>query len=340
MTPGPDVLKPLHIGPWRIDTPLALAPMAGVTDRPFRQLCREHGAGHVVSEMVASETRLWTSNKSRFRLDHSGEPGPVTVQIVGYDPEMLAEAARQNVARGAQIIDINMGCPAKKVCNRLAGSALMQDEPLVERILRAVVAAVDVPVTLKTRTGWNRDNRNGVSIAKIAEDAGIAMLSIHGRTRADKYEGDAEYETIAAIKQAVGIPVLANGDIDSPEKAWRVFEQTGCDGIMVGRGAHGRPWLFHEIQHYFRTGELLPPLGLAAREAIVLKHLDSLHAFYGPGLGVRFARKHLGWYAEFLPEGRALSRQFNALIEADQQIRLVREYFSRWAEVRWPDAAA
>ena len=264
----------------------------------------------------------------------------MTVQIVGYDPDMLAEAARQNVERGAQIIDINMGCPAKKVCNRLAGSALMQDEPLVARILQAVVAAVDVPVTLKTRTGWNRDHRNGVTIARIAEDAGIAMLAIHGRTRADKYEGDAEYETIAAIKQAVRIPVLANGDIDSPEKAWRVFEQTGCDGIMVGRGAHGRPWLFGEIQHYFRTGELLPPPDLAAREAIVLGHLASLHAFYGPALGVRFARKHLGWYAEHLPEGRALSRQFNTLTDADQQIRLVSTYFLQMTEGRQPVAAA
>ena len=334
-------LAPLHIGPYRIDTPLALAPMAGVTDRPFRLLCRALGAGHVVSEMVSSETRLWNSTKSRFRLDHSGEPGPVTVQIVGYDPDMLADAARQNVERGAQIIDINMGCPAKKVCNRLAGSALMQDEPLVADILHAVVAAVDVPVTLKIRTGWNRDNRNGATIARIAEDAGIRMLAVHGRTRADKYEGEAEYDTIAAIKRAVSIPVLANGDIDSPEKARRVFEQTGCDGIMVGRGAHGRPWLFREIGHYLRTGEHLPPPDLATQEGIILEHLDSLHAFYGTGLGVRFARKHLGWYADHLPEGRALSRQFNALVEADRQIGLVREYFSRRADApRRPEAAA
>jgi len=333
-------LKPLHIGPYAIDAPLALAPMAGVTDRPFRQLCRELGAGHVVSEMVSSESRLWHTNKSKFRMDHSGEPGPITVQIVGYDPDMLADAARQNVERGAQIIDINMGCPAKKVCNRLAGSALMQDEPLVERILAAVVAAVDVPVTLKIRTGWNRDNRNGPTIARIAEDAGISMLAVHGRTRADKYMGDAEYDTIAAIKQSVGIPVLANGDITSPEKARRVFEHTGCDGIMVGRGAHGRPWLFREIQHYLRTSDLLPPPNLAEQRDIVLRHLGSLHAFYGPDLGVRFSRKHLGWYADYLPEGQALSRQFNTLINADQQIRLVSEYFLRRAESRWPDAAA
>ena len=333
-------LKPLHIGDYRIDVPLALAPMAGVTDRPFRQLCRELGAGHVVSEMVSSESRLWHTNKSKFRMDHSGEPGPITVQIVGYDPDMLADAARQNVERGAQIIDINMGCPAKKVCNRLAGSALMQDEPLVAAILAAVVAAVEVPVTLKIRTGWNRDNRNGATIARIAEDAGIAMLAVHGRTRADKYMGDAEYDTIAAIKQSVSIPVLANGDITSPEKAQRVFEHTGCDGIMVGRGAHGRPWLFREIQHYLRTRDLLPPPSLAEQRDIVLRHLGSLHEFYGPDLGVRFSRKHLGWYADHLPEGQALSRQFNTLINADQQIRLVSEYFLRRADSRWPDAAA
>lgn len=339
MTP-PDLLKPLRIGPYQIDVPLALAPMAGVTDRPFRQLCRALGAGHVVSEMVASETRLWNTSKSRFRMDHAGEPGPITVQIVGYDPAMLADAARQNVERGAQIIDINMGCPAKKVCNRLAGSALMQDEPLVAEILRAVVAAVDVPVTLKTRTGWDREHRNGITIAKIAEDAGIAMLSVHGRTRADKYMGDAEYETIAAIKQAVSIPVLANGDIDSPEKALRVFEQTGCDGIMIGRGAHGRPWLFDEIQHYLRTRERLSSPDMASRRDVILHHLGSMHAFYGPDLGVRFARKHLGWYAEQLPDGRALSRQFNALTETDQQIRLVSEYFSNRVQDQRPDAAA
>lgn len=333
-------LKPLQIGPYQITVPLALAPMAGVTDRPFRQICRELGAGHVVSEMVHSETRLWHTDKSRFRLDHTGEPGPVTVQIVGYDPEMMAEAARQNVERGAQIIDINMGCPAKKVCNRLAGSALMQDEVLVAQILQAVVAAVSVPVTLKIRTGWSRDNRNGAAVARIAEDAGIAMLAVHGRTRADKYMGDAEYDTISAIKAAVGIPVLANGDIVTPEKAWRVFEQTGCDGIMIGRGAHGRPWLFREIQHYLRTREHLPPAGMAERGDIMQRHLASMHAFYGPDLGVRLVRKHLGWYAEHLPDGLALSRQFNVLTQADQQLRLVAEYFSRWANAPWPEAAA
>lgn len=323
-----DFLRPLQIGPYRLDVPLALAPMAGVTDRPFRQLCRAQGAGHVVSEMVTSESRLWDSQKSRFRLDHTGEPGPITVQIVGYDPAMMAEAAALNVANGAQIIDINMGCPAKKVCNRLAGSALMQDEPLVAEILQAVVAAVDVPVTLKIRTGWARNARNGVSIARIAEEAGIALLSVHGRTREDKYLGDAEYDTIAEIKAAVSLPILANGDICTPEKARFVFEHTGCDGIMIGRGAHGRPWLFREIQHYLSTGQQLPPIPWAEREAIVLHHLDSLHEFYGQGLGVRFARKHMSWYAEHMPNGRALSRPFNALTDADQQRRLVSEFFS------------
>ncbi len=322
------LLKPLHIGPYCLDVPLALAPMAGVTDRPFRQLCRELGAGHVVSEMVTSESRLWDSQKSRFRLDHAGEPGPITVQIVGYDPAMMAEAARLNVINGAQIIDINMGCPAKKVCNRLAGSALMQDEALVAEILQAVVAAVDVPVTLKIRTGWARSARNGANIARIAEDAGISMLSVHGRTREDKYLGEAEYDTIAEIKASVGLPILANGDICTPEKARFVFEHTGCDGIMIGRGAHGRPWLFREIQHYLSTGQQLPPISWSEREAIVLQHLDSLHEFYGPGLGVRFARKHVSWYAEHIPNGRALSRPFNALTDADQQRRLVSEFFS------------
>ncbi len=333
-------MKPIKIGPYTIDVPLVLAPMAGVTDRPFRQICRELGAGHVVSEMVSSETRLWHTNKSRFRLDHTGEPGPVTVQIVGYDPEMMAEAARENVARGAQIIDINMGCPAKKVCNRLAGSALMQDEKLVAEILNAVVKSVDVPVTLKTRTGWNRSNRNGVTIAKIAENAGIQLLAIHGRTREDKYTGDAEFDTVAAIKQAVNIPVVANGDIDTPEKALDVLERTGCDGIMIGRGAHGRPWLFREIHHYLLTKEYLPPLDLSSRGHIILRHLSAVHTFYGEELGLRFARKHMSWYSDFLPEGKSLSRLFNTLTQTDEQLSLVTDYFSIPTLCRQPDAAA
>lgn len=333
-------MKPIQIGPYTIDVPLVLAPMAGVTDRPFRQICRELGAGHVVSEMVSAETRLWHTNKSRFRLDHTGEPGPVTVQIVGYDPAMMAAAARENVARGAQIIDINMGCPAKKVCNRLAGSALMQDEKLVAEILQAVVNSVDVPVTLKTRTGWSRANRNGVTIAKIAEDAGIQLLAIHGRTREDKYTGDAEFDTVTAIKQAVNIPVLANGDIDTPEKALDVLERTGCDGIMIGRGAHGRPWLFREIHHYLLTKEYLPPLDLSSRGNIILRHLSAVHAFYGEELGLRFARKHMSWYSDFLPEGKPLSRLFNTLTQTDQQLGLVTDYFSIPTLCRQPDAAA
>lgn len=326
------MLKPIHIGPYRIDTPVALAPMAGVTDRPFRQLCRHWGAGHVVSEMVASDVRLWNSRKSSSRLDYAGEPEPRTVQIVGYDAQMMAEAARACVDRGAQIVDINMGCPAKKVCNRLAGSALLQDEALVAHILQTVVAAVSVPVTLKTRTGWNPDNRNGVRIARIAQDCGIQMLVMHGRTRADKYLGAAEYDTIAAVKQAVQIPVLANGDIDSPEKAERVLVHTGCDGIMAGRGAHGRPWIFRDIIHFLRTRTHLPPPSGAETAAVIQGHLEALYAFYGEPQGLRFARKHFGWYmAHWTPEAGTepvdaslLSRHFNRLETATQQLDFVR----------------
>ncbi|RZU36836.1 tRNA-U20-dihydrouridine synthase [Fluviicoccus keumensis] len=319
------MLSPVAIGPYRID-PIALAPMAGVTDRPFRQICRDQGAGYTVSEMVTSDSRLWHTAKSSFRLNHEGEPGPRSVQILGYDPVMMAEAARLNVERGAQIIDINMGCPAKKVCNRLAGSALMQDEALVADILHAVVQAVDVPVTLKTRTGWNRDNRNGVTIARIAEDAGIRMLVIHGRTRADKYEGQAEYDTVAAIKQAVSIPVLANGDINSPEKALTVLQQTGCDGIMLGRAAHGRPWIFREIRHFLSTRILLSPPDLSDQIQVSLDHLAALHAFYGEELGVRFARKHIGWYAQYWEQGRDFVRRFHALTTGQAQRAAVQAF--------------
>ncbi|MDO8331723.1 MAG: tRNA dihydrouridine synthase DusB [Fluviicoccus sp.] len=319
------MLSPIAIGPYRID-PIALAPMAGVTDRPFRKICRDLGAGYTVSEMVTSDARLWNTAKSSFRLNHDGEPGPRSVQILGYDPAMMAEAARLNVERGAQIIDINMGCPAKKVCNRLAGSALMQDEALVADILNAVVKAVDVPVTLKTRTGWNRDNRNGVNIARIAEDAGIRMLVIHGRTRADKYEGDAEYDTVAAIKQAVGIPVLANGDINSPEKALTVLQQTGCDGIMLGRAAHGRPWIFREIRHFLSTRILLSPPDLSDQIQVSLNHVAALHDFYGEELGVRFARKHIGWYAQYWEHGRDFVRRFHALTTGEAQRAAVQTF--------------
>ncbi|MFZ5560063.1 MAG: tRNA dihydrouridine synthase DusB [Pseudomonadota bacterium] len=326
------MLKPFALGPHVIATPVALAPMAGVTDRPFRQLCRRWGAGHVVSEMVASDIRLWNSRKSSSRLDYRGEPEPRTVQIVGYDPRMMAEAARACVDLGAQIVDINMGCPAKKVCNRLAGSALLQDERLVAEILAAVVNATSVPVTLKTRTGWNPEHRNGVRIARIAEDCGIQMLVMHGRTRADKYTGFAEYDTIAAVKQAVKIPVLANGDITSPEKAEKVLVHTGCDGIMIGRGAHGRPWIFRDIIHFLSTREHLPPPSLGEVASVIRGHLEDLYAFYGEFQGLRFARKHFGWYAEFLPEGTAMSRRFNALETPALQQSFVRDYLGRLIE--------
>jgi len=301
--------------------------MAGVTDRPFRQLCRRLGAGLVVSEMVTSDVRLWNSRKSSLRLLHAGDPEPRSVQIAGGDPEMMADAARKNVELGAQIIDINMGCPAKKVCNKAAGSALLRDEPLVREILDAVVGAVDVPVTLKIRTGWDRANKNGVTVAKIAEDAGISALSVHGRTRADLYTGEAEYETIAAIKQAVSIPVFANGDIDSPQKAKAVLDATGADALLIGRAAQGRPWIFREIEHYLRTGETLPAPSLLEVERILLEHLAALHAFYGELMGVRIARKHVGWYLATLPGAREFRAQFNRLDSTDAQCAHVRAFF-------------
>ncbi|MBH3341977.1 tRNA dihydrouridine synthase DusB [Pseudomonas mendocina] len=316
-----------RIGPYTLPNRLILAPMAGVTDRPFRQLCRRLGAGLVVSEMVTSDVRLWNSRKSSLRLLHAGDPEPRSVQIAGGDPEMMADAARKNVELGAQIIDINMGCPAKKVCNKAAGSALLRDEPLVREILDAVVGAVDVPVTLKIRTGWDRANKNGVIVAKIAEDAGISALSVHGRTRADLYTGEAEYETIAAIKQAVSIPVFANGDIDSPQKAKAVLDATGADALLIGRAAQGRPWIFREIEHYLRTGETLPAPSLLEVERILLEHLAALHAFYGELMGVRIARKHVGWYLATLPGAREFRAQFNRLDSTDAQCAHVRAFF-------------
>jgi len=336
----------MRIGPYLIDPPIGLAPMAGVTDKPFRQLCKRLGAGLATTEMTTSDPRLWTTRKSLQRMDHAGEPDPVSVQIAGYDPGMLADAARYNADLGAQIIDINMGCPAKKVCNVYAGSALLQDEALVARILAAVVAAVDVPVTLKIRTGWNRDNRNGVRIARIAEGSGVAALAVHGRTRADLYEGNAEYDTIAAIKQAVTIPVLANGDVDSPQAALRVLEYTKCDGLLVGRAAQGRPWIFREIAHYLATGSELAPPSAEEVRAILVEHLENLYAFYGELQGVRIARKHLGWYAkdrcsseETGPRDRSLAagpasncaafrNVVNRAETAAEQLRLTREYFN------------
>lgn len=321
----------MRIGPYSIAPGVVLAPMAGVTDKPFRLLCKRMGAGLAVSEMTTADPRLWNTTKSLRRMDHDGEPEPVSVQIAGYDPGMLAEAAKYNADNGAQIVDINMGCPAKKVCNVWSGSALLQDEPLVARILAAVVKAVDIPVTLKIRTGWDRDNRNALTIARIAEDAGIAALAVHGRTRADKYEGDAEYATIAAVKASVRIPVMANGDVVTPEKAREVLAATGADAIMVGRGAQGRPWIFREIAHFLETGEhLAEPTPTEVRD-ILCGHLEHLYAFYGEKMGVRIARKHLGWYAKDRPENAAFRDVVNRAEDAATQMRLTREYFDSLA---------
>ena len=317
----------MQIGPYRIEPNVVLAPMAGVTDKPFRQLCKRLGAGLAMSEMTISDPRFWQTEKSLRRMDHEGEPAPVGVQIAGTEPAMLAEAARYNVDHGAQIIDINMGCPAKKVCNAWAGSALMQDEALVARILDAVVRAVDVPVTLKIRTGWCAGHRNAPTIARIAEDAGIAALAVHGRTRDQHYTGTAEYDTIAAIKAALSIPVVANGDVDSPEKALAVLRHTGVDAVMVGRAAQGRPWIFREIAHFLATGEHLAPPTLEEVRDILLGHLDALHAFYGEASGVRIARKHLGWYAKDRPENAAFRSVVNRAETADAQRALTRDYF-------------
>ncbi|RTR05277.1 tRNA dihydrouridine synthase DusB [Halomonas nitroreducens] len=325
--------RPLpRIGRHTLPNRVVLAPMAGVTDRPFRALCRRLGAGLVVGEMVTSDPSLWHTRKSRLRMDHRGEPGPRAVQIAGGDAEMLAEAARLNAEMGAEIIDINMGCPAKKVCNKAAGSALLRDEALVAEILAAVVAAVPVPVTLKIRTGWCAESNNGVRVARLAEDAGIQALAVHGRHRQQRYGGQAEYDTIAAIKAAVDIPVLANGDIDSPEKARRVLDYTGADAVMVGRGAQGNPWIFREIDHYLHYGRPLSPPGDDERASVLRGHLLALHDFYGEHMGVRIARKHLGWYlagdARFDDAGRrALRATFNGLDSADAQCRFIDELF-------------
>jgi tRNA-dihydrouridine synthase B len=290
--------KPIKIGPYELPSRVVLAPMAGVTDRPFRMLCRRFGAGLAASEMLTADTRLWATPKSRRRMDHAGEPSPRVVQIAGFDPAMMAEAARRNVDAGAEIIDINMGCPAKKVCNRLAGSALLQDEALVARILDAVVRAVSAPVTLKTRTGWDPEHKNGIRIAAIAEQAGIQALAIHGRTRSDRYQGAAEHESVRAIKASVGIPVFANGDIDSPQRARTVLAQTGCDGIMIGRAAQGRPWIFDEVNFFLESSELRADLTLEKVRDIMRAHLEDLYAFYGDAAGIRVARKHLSWYCQ------------------------------------------
>jgi tRNA-dihydrouridine synthase B len=302
--------------------------MAGVTDRPFRQLCKQLGAGYAVSEMAASNPRLWASEKSARRTDHAGEMEPKAVQIAGAVPEELAECAKFNVERGAQIIDINMGCPVKKVCNNWCGSALLQHEDLVARILDAVVAAVDVPVTLKFRTGWDRENRNALRIARLAEDAGIAMLTLHGRTRADGYKGAAEYDTIGAVKAAVSIPVVANGDITSPAKARFVLDYTGADAVMIGRAAQGRPWICREIDHYLRTGTLLPAPRVDEVRELMAAHLVAHYAFYGDYLGVRTARKHIGWYVQDLPGGEPFRRRMNQLETTAEQLAAVDAFFA------------
>src|SRR6056297_1931128 len=317
----------MKIGKYEISPALGLAPMAGVTDKPFRLLCRRMGAGLATSEMTSANPKLRGTRKSAERLDHLGEPGPISVQIAGTEPEQMADFARYNVEHGAGIIDINMGCPAKKVCKAWAGSALMRDEGLVEAILRAVVGAVDIPVTLKIRTGWAADRRNAPVIARIAEDAGIAALAVHGRTRDQKYQGTAEYDTIAAIKQSLSIPVWANGDVDSPEQARHVLEYTQADGLLIGRAAQGRPWIFDEIRHYLETGERLPEKSPAEIGEILVEHLQALHAFYGESRGVRIARKHLGWYAKAHPGSEAFLKTVNRVEHAAPQLDATRIYF-------------
>ncbi len=318
----------MQIGSHQLSSISLLAPMAGVTDRPFRQLCREMGAGLATSEMVSSDPRLRNSRKTRLRLDHSGEDDPICVQIAGTETGQMADAARFNRDRGAQIIDINMGCPVKKVCNVMAGSALLKDEARVADILHSVSAAVDVPVTLKIRTGWNRDNRNAVRIARIAEDAGIRALTVHGRTRDCGYLGEAEYDTIAEVKSRVSIPVIANGDIDSPQKAQWVLDKTGADAVMIGRAARGRPWIFREINHFLQTGEIPAPPTAAEIGRWLQHHLQNIYCFYGEYMGVRIARKHIGWYCRQYDETLEFRQQINAVEEAQQQLDQVMAFFN------------
>jgi tRNA-dihydrouridine synthase B len=317
----------MQIGPHKLTNSLILAPMAGVTDRPFRQLCRSLGAGLAVTEMVSANSSLWGSRKTLRRLDHKGEQGPISVQILGADPRLMADAAKANVELGAQIIDINMGCPAKKVCQVAAGSALLQDEKLVAQILQAVVNAVAVPVTLKIRTGWDTRQRNGLEIAHIAEDSGIQALAIHGRTRACKFSGNAEYATIRRIKQAINIPVIANGDIDSPAKAKEVLAFTGADGIMVGRAAQGRPWIFREIGHFLQTGEEPAKPSIDWVESLLLHHLQQLYEFYGEYQGLRIARKHIAWYSKGHPDGAAFRNKINNSDTTIAQRQHIRRFF-------------
>ena len=317
----------MRIGPYQLKNNLIVAPMAGVTDRPFRMLCKSLGAGMAVSEMVSSNSLLYGSEKTKRRANHEGEVDPISVQIVGADPQMLAQAAQYNVDEGAQIIDINMGCPAKKICNVMAGSALLQNETLVAQLLEAVVKAVAVPVTLKIRTGWDKQNRNAIRIAQIAEASGIQALAMHGRTRACAYTGNAEYDTIRAVKATVTIPVIANGDITSPEKARHVLQYTGADAVMIGRAAQGRPWIFREIEHFIATGEHLaaPPVGEVHR--VLLKHVYDLYAFYGDQTGLRVARKHISWYTKGLAGSAHFRHHMNQLESCDAQLGAVNDFF-------------
>ena len=325
----------MHIGPYVLANNLFVAPMAGVTDRPFRKLCKQLGAGYAVSEMVTSRPDLWSSLKTSRRADHSGEVGPIAVQIAGTDAQMMADAARYNIDRGAQIIDINMGCPAKKVCNKWAGSALMQDEDLALSIIQAVVQAAQphgVPVTLKMRTGWSQAHKNAPMLARAAERAGVQMIIVHGRTREQGYKGQAEYDTIAAIKQALQIPVVANGDIDSPEKAQEVLRCTGADALMIGRAAQGRPWIFREIAHYLATGEHLAQPLVAEVRRLLLAHLQEHYDLYGERTGVRSARKHIAWYVRDLPNAEVFRQHMNTLDDTRAQQAAVADFFDGLAE--------
>jgi tRNA-dihydrouridine synthase B len=342
----------MHIGHISLPNRIFAAPMAGVTDRPFRQLCRRLGAGYVVSEMVTSRKDLWTSLKTSRRADHDGEAAPIAVQIAGTDARMMADAAAYNIDRGAQIIDINMGCPAKKVCNKWAGSALMQDEALARSIIDAVVAACApqrVPVTLKMRTGWSHAHRNAVVLAHALEDAGIRMLTVHGRTREQGYKGSAEYDTVAAVKAAVSVPVVANGDIDTPAKARAVLEATGADAVMIGRAAQGRPWIFREIAHFLETGETLPPPRVGEAKDWLLEHLEDHYGLYGEQTGVRSARKHIGWTVQSLPGGPAFRARMNTIETCTAQVAAVADWFDDLAArserlpsapATWPDDVA
>lgn len=338
--PLQDAEHAVRVGPYLLANRVFVAPMAGVTDRPYRQLCRQLGAGYAVSEMAASNPRLWASEKTARRLNHDGESAPIAVQLAGAEPELLAEAAIYNVQRGAQIIDINMGCPAKKVCNVACGSALLRDEARVGVLIEAVVKAVaplgDIPVTLKFRTGWDRAHRNALNIARIAQDAGVRMLTLHGRTRECGFKGEAEYDTIAAVKRAVSIPVVANGDIDSPEKARAVLQATGADAVMVGRAALGRPWIFREIDHYLRTGTHCLPPRVDEVRPLLAAHLDDHYRFYGLHLGVRTARKHIIGYTRALPGGEAFCAHMNTLETCEAQAHAVDDFLCDQAEQHGP----